>query len=313
MQPTVSFIVGSPRSGTTLLGNILDLHPHLAQWYEPIFVLDRYFQDAPNDRRIAQDATPKIAAQISEAFRRYRSHRRARMVVSKSPDASLKVAFLNQIFPNARYIHILRDGRDATLSINVEWQKRQNVLDRKKGVLPALRVLKRALDRQPVLAHKVQQLLFEIGSPANLFKGRGGMLYRQRRWPGRIGWGPQFLGWQDAIDAVSMLEFNAMQWAKCVEATLDDAELLVPDQYLEVRYEDLLQQPRNILAEVFDFLSVPITPDFVERMPALRRDNYNKWKAAFSAEDKARIGPILHRLLVRTGYAQDEGWYRQPI
>jgi hypothetical protein len=38
------FIVGSPRSGTTIFGELLDKHPQLSQWYEPYFVWDRFFR-----------------------------------------------------------------------------------------------------------------------------------------------------------------------------------------------------------------------------------------------------------------------------
>ena len=41
--------------------------------------------------------------------------------MDKSPRNSLKIPFVRKIFPEAKFIHIVRDGRDTSLSINKEW------------------------------------------------------------------------------------------------------------------------------------------------------------------------------------------------
>ena len=122
-----AFIVGSGRSGTTLLGDILDLHSLICCWYEPYFILDRYFRNAPNDRRVAREANENVKRHIKRAFDYYRYKRKCHTVVDKSPRNSLKIPFLLEIFPKARFIHMVRDGRDVTLSISKEWQKRQEI------------------------------------------------------------------------------------------------------------------------------------------------------------------------------------------
>lgn len=304
------FIVGSPRSGTTMLGDILDLHPKIGRWYEPIFVLDRYFHNAPNDSRTAADATKQVKEYIVSAFDHYQARRECEIVVDKSPGNSLKVPFLLKIFPEAKFIHVLRDGRDTTLSIHREWRTREKILERGTNFLQGMRVIKNFLDRQQFFEHKLAALNFEVGSLSNIFKGRSHMLYRLRRWNGRIGWGPQFEGWEAVIDKVSTLEFNALQWVKCVEAIIAAGQNLEEGRFLEIRYEEFLKQPQETLERIFDFLEVPFPEDFMSCLPALKASNYGKWKVAFSGEEKALIGPILNPLLIQLGYADSGSWYK---
>lgn len=298
----IVFIVGSPRSGTTLLGDILDLHPLIGRWYEPHFVFDRYFQDAPNDCRTAADATDKVKTYVSRAFNTFRRKCNCQIVVDKTPVNSLRIPFLRQIFPQARFIHMLRDGRDTTLSIHREWRKRENILESHKNFLQGIRVLKEFLDEHPSWEYKIAAFCFEIGSPTNILKGRTHMFYRLRRWNGYIGWGPQFAGWQSVINQVSTLEFNAMQWAKCVEAVIANSTTLPHDEFLEIRYERLLAQPEETLKQIFDFLRIVYPKDFASRLPELRDTNTGKWRTAFSMEEQGLIAPIVNPLLERLGY-----------
>jgi hypothetical protein len=307
-MPTSGFILGSPRSGTTLLGDILDLHPRIGRWYEPVFVLDRCFADAPDDCRRAKDASDEVKQYISNAFDDFQRRIGCDIVVAKTPGSCLKVPFLLELFPDAKFIHIVRDGRDATLSIHREWSKRASIVESEANLRQAARVLWDFLDRQPFLDHKLAALSFEIGSFSNLLKGRRHMVYRLRRWGSRTGWGPQFEGWQDAIDQVSTLEFNAMQWVKCVEAVLRETRILDGDQVTEVRYEELLERPEETLRSLCDFLETPLPGGFMTRLPELKVSNYGKWRRAFSDEEKALIGPILNPLLIQLGYA-DSDWY----
>ncbi|MBW2742316.1 MAG: sulfotransferase, partial [Deltaproteobacteria bacterium] len=118
------FIVGSPRSGTTLMGEILDKHSEISQWYEPYFVWDKYFRNAPHDERTKDNATHKVCQKIYKDFLRYKKKRKCAIVVDKSPRNSLKIPFIQKVFPHAHFIHILRDGREVTLSIHKEWVRR---------------------------------------------------------------------------------------------------------------------------------------------------------------------------------------------
>lgn len=227
-------------------------------------------------------------------------------MVDKSPRNSLKIPLLRKVFPDATFIHMLRDGRDVTLSINREWRKRKRILEQGTDIRQVIRTVNALLGRQPLVRHKIAAAWFEIGGLGNVLRGRG-FLHRAR-WNGIVGWGPRFEGWQQVFDEVSMLEFNAMQWAKCVEAVVEQQQKIPKDAFIESRYEDLLKEPRETLGRIFDFLEVTFPEDYMSRLPRLRRSNYGKWRDAFSEEEKALIGPILDPFLTQLGYA-NSAWY----
>lgn len=135
------FLVGCPRSGTTLLQQMLDAHPALAIAPETFFVRrflktrDTFEHDwqsggrdrllsawrrAPEFAEMALDdaaiaASVEPASDVVDAFARLLSRfaqaSGARMVGEKTPNHLLYMRSLEQAFPGARFIHILRDPR----------------------------------------------------------------------------------------------------------------------------------------------------------------------------------------------------------
>jgi hypothetical protein len=144
IQPDVSkgpiFIVGCPRSGTTLLRNLLRGHPHIGCPNESFFIPLLYESwGDPRDsheavalgRRILQivDFNPPVVLR-PESFA---SDRRFRDMVErvfdnwldqvhksrwcdKTPVYVRHLDLLARLFPQARVLHIIRDGRDVALS-----------------------------------------------------------------------------------------------------------------------------------------------------------------------------------------------------
>jgi hypothetical protein len=303
------FIVGSPRSGTTILGELLDKHHHISQWYEPYFVWDHFFRKAPDDERTEVDASPEVRKWIYRNFARYKTRKKCSVLIDKSPRNSLKIQFILKIFPQAKFIHLLRDGRDVTLSINKEWLRRQNIVQNplSKGRFnygEAYRVIHKFLSRQPFLKDKLRALWFEThGHLIN--KGKH---LNRLRWDGEIGWGPRFKHWKQIYEQSSLLQFNAYQWLHCLQRIEADWKLIQKNNRLIVSYEDLIQTPRQKIAEILDFVSLDANKAFFESLPKLKADNYNKWKIEFSKEDLKEITPIVTPQLKKFGYAETEEW-----
>jgi len=303
------FLVGSERSGTTVLGQILDRHPDIAQWYEPYFVWDKYFRLAPHDARSAGDATPRVISQVFNDFERYRKKQNKPVIFDKSPRNSLKIPFILKIFPNARFVHMLRDGRDATLSINKEWHRRAAIIGKPGGTqkfdyIEALKVIRAWLKRQPFLKDRLRAFWFET---------HGHLLDKKKnlnrlRWHGEIGWGPRFKGWEKAFDECSRLEFNALQWAHCVSAVRDNWALIPDENKVEIRYEQFISEPRRILTDLFDRMDVSPPQSFFSSIPQLKKTNFNKWQREFTSAQIDQIKPILNPLLDRLGYTEETPW-----
>ena len=306
---TFVFIIGSPRSGTTILGEILDKHEKISQWYEPYFVWDRQFRTHSHDERTAEEATPKIINQIYTEFLNYKKKTGSRIIVDKSPRNSLKIPFIRKIFPQACFIHILRDGRDATLSIHKEWLKRKGIVNDPRKINrfdyhSALIVAVKWLRRQPFISDKIRALWFETHGH---FINKRNHLNRLR-WKGEIGWGPRFKGWETCFYEKSMLQFNAIQWSKCIESIQKNWSNIPVEQKIEIRYEDFISKGESIITHILDFLKLDAKRDFWYSIPKLKANNFNKWKNEFSKDQITEIHAILTPKLVELGYEDNPDW-----
>ncbi len=143
------FIVGVSRSGTTLLRLMLDRHPRLAIPYEAHFIDDwlvraASFGDLARDERFAAlvdallaepiialwNPVPARSAVLERArerslagaldalFGAYASSRGKERWGDKS-DYVHALPDIAALFPRAQFVHILRDGRDVALSVNL--------------------------------------------------------------------------------------------------------------------------------------------------------------------------------------------------
>lgn len=145
------FIIGVGRSGTTLLRLMLDSHSHIAIPPESHFFVPYYRKYKVRDLggkqevlEVAQQilSEPRVRrwdlaihpeqldlrnctnlpAIIEEIYRLYAKKCGKEIWGDKTPIYSQYIYMLEKMFPTARYIHIIRDGRDVALSImNQPW------------------------------------------------------------------------------------------------------------------------------------------------------------------------------------------------
>ena len=147
-SPPAPFIVGAERSGTTLLRLMLDAHPELAVPPETHFI-DRAAQecrDAPDPRRAFLETVTshrrwgdfqidgeRLERRVSgiepfdlgEALRTFYGLYAERFGKprwgDKTPLYVHRMELISTLLPEARFIHIIRDGRDVALSTKDLW------------------------------------------------------------------------------------------------------------------------------------------------------------------------------------------------
>ena len=298
------FVIGSPRSGTTLLENILNCHSHVAEWYEPYYLWEKYFPSKENDIWQAKYLNTRARENIQKEFLIFSKKSKKPIVLDKYPVHSFNLEIINTIFPDARWIHILRDGRDVTLSMKKEWHKRALIVERRdfRGLL---RVTADMLQRQHYWRYRFMALLYELRANKSLNPAR---YLNKSKWEGKVGWGPRFQGWKEYLQTHSPLEFNAMQWVKCVKAVRKNWDILPENNKIEIRYEELLRFPEKHLMNVLEIMGIEPSDDFFKKIPRLKRDNFHKWPKEFTAEEILQIKPILSPLLHDLGYAHPDEW-----
>lgn len=148
MTDLFPFVVGCPRSGTTLARVILEEHPALAVFPESRFVTryarhrERYESNGHFDHalfmsdvlghekayqwrlepdrvraRLEADAPRDYPEAVRSVFRAYADQQGKPAFGDKTPTYVMDIVLLAKLFGEARFVHVIRDGRNVALSL----------------------------------------------------------------------------------------------------------------------------------------------------------------------------------------------------
>jgi len=187
-------------------------------------------------------------------------------LLEKTPENCLRLPFLLELFPDARVIYLVRDGRSNINSLIEGW-------------------------RQPY-TFPGYQVPSEVNIPGDT---RG-------RWAFTL-----IPGWQSLCDR-PLEEVCAWQWVRCNQAVLDfldQTQGSVP--HLMVRYEDLIYTPGKLLSILGEFLEVPyegVIANYAESLPQINTvstPDPEKWRWE-NGDSIERVLPIMKPLLELLDY-----------
>jgi len=262
------FILGSPRSGTSLFRIILTCHAdilippecgfiqwlyesyHGAKWEQPE-TLYNFASDVSKTRKFSTWNVPRevlvstlehlapteYSSAVQGVFKAYGS------VMGKKPEVQYgdknnyytqHIPLLLDIFPDAKFIHLVRDGRDVACSYR------------------ALKGLKPSSPFVPHLPYEIMDI--------------------------------------------------AKEWVFNVEMIRDGLSLCAEDKVLEVRYCDLLQNTSSVLEEVTTFLGLRFDEAMLgyydqNRRLGLEPEEMLSWKTkTLEPLDGSRVGRYLTEL-----------------
>jgi hypothetical protein len=280
MQNPFVFLLGCPRSGTTLLRRLVNAHPEIAIVPEIRWLADRYkyregltedgrltpaflgrlrnfgrFSPIPLEPRELADLVESrmsisYADFMSALFDVYGRKQGKVLVGQKNADHAvpMDIPTLHELWPQAKFIHLIRDGRDVCLSL-LHWRIREKV--------------------------------------------------------GRL-----FSTWVDDPVATA-----AVWWEWQVRLAVECGDQIGPSLYMEVRYEDLVSRSAEVCARLCEFMGVKFDEAMLRfhenpprqnpKQPWLpptpgRRD----WRSQMSSEDQARFEAVAGGLLDELGYSR---------
>lgn len=230
-------IIGAGRSGTNALRDVLTALPGVGTWQcdEINYIWRHGNARYPTDEFPPELAHPRSKAYIRRAFDRLGRGRNLSHVVEKTCANSLRVKFVEAVIPEARFIHIVRDGRDVALSAAIRWS----------AALDLGYILKKARHVPPIdLPYYAGRYLWN-------------RLYRSVA-SGRhlASWGPRFVGMQEALEAHPLPVACAIQWRQCVAHSWRDFEAIDPSRVFQLRYEDFVRRPMEYLRRLAAFLDI---------------------------------------------------------
>ncbi len=320
-DPPIFFVTGLGKSGTSWLMKTLDSHPEVmcrgegrffsAEWQRAGFDpanrralasslyhalthsellrlwVERSIWSRDGDPDEHLDALMRLATEHFMLARLPGSGKR--FVGDKSPLLDERfVAEVAEVYPGAKVIHIVRDGRDQAVSMmHHVWNRSTD-----QGGVQALKPGE--AERREVYREDPQRLL-----------EAGGMFVEER------------------------LRQAAQSWNLRAGKTSEDGPALLGPNYIEVRYEDLLERPHEQAGRLFDFLGADAGEKTVgqavgattfeklsdgrERGQEDSSSFYRKgvagdWKNYFTERDKEIYKEEAGGLLIRLGYEKDDDW-----
>jgi hypothetical protein len=140
------FIVGCPRSGTTLLQRMINAHSQIAVIPETHWIprLQKEYGEGPVSQELVSNLLvdrrfPKLGIQpwellqpeckqlsysdfVTFVFDLYGMKKQKLLAGDKTPGYAREIPLLHRLWPRAKFIHLMRDGRDVCLSVS-GWRK----------------------------------------------------------------------------------------------------------------------------------------------------------------------------------------------
>jgi hypothetical protein len=278
-------IIGAARSGTNMLRDVVVQMPGLGTWPcdEINYIWRHGNAQNPTDEFGQNLATEPVRDFIRRAFDNIAINQDVERVVEKTCANSLRVSFVDRIFPSAQYIFIVRDGRDVVASAMKRW----------KAPLDLPYILRKAryvpLNDIPYYASRY---LF------NHF-------HRIKSGEQRLAsWGPRFEGMEDALQSKTLAEVCALQWRRCIERSEEDFTEISSERVHRINYESFVQNPIAAINDLAIFLDIELSSAFIKKLAqSVTNSSVGKWRKDLSLEDQERIEPILKSTLSQYLYA----------
>lgn len=265
------FILGVPRSGTTMLFQLLRTSSQLdALGGEGHDVWRMYhhprYHGWRSDAVGAGALGPGEKRFVNAYFYSYIGHHR---FVEKTPENCLRVPYLLDLFPDAQFVVIRRNPCDVINSLINGW-------------------------RHPAGKYRSYFVPEDLHIPDH---------EARRRWCFAL-----IEGWRDYRSA-SIPEIAFEQWRQLVVA-LEEARALVPDErWTEIAFEDLITEPRATVAHLYrridirpePQLEVTLTDLLVNPVNALTPPGRDKWRSQNRNEIESLL-PRIAQIAPRAGY-----------
>jgi hypothetical protein len=280
-MPDPVFVVGCSRSGTTVTYETLAAsQAFLTFGFEIPQFWNRLHGPLNNNwESEAADAGDAKPEHRDAAMRYFYQHLGAGRVLEKTCINTMRIPYLHRLFPKARFVFIHRDGRDNISSMMDGWRK-----GRVDGGFGLTQFFGPSPD--PVAINDGEFHEWHFFLPP---------------------------GWR-AFNHASLEEACSFQWISANRMALEAKKTIPADQWIQIRYEDILEHPVDSLREVFAMLGIPFDEALQAHCASIDRrptsivsgpPSRQKWRKHNPAAVE-RILDSIRPLMQELGYDPDD-------
>jgi hypothetical protein len=292
-------IVGAARSGTTLLSDsLLAKIPDISYTGEIDFVWRRGAAFSDSDIRVSGKEAHR--RDIQKWFLRFCQRHGGTLVLDKTPSNVLRIPWIKSVFPSAKIIHIIRDGRAVSVSAQKEWLGiSKTAIDSQ-----AFRQMNTRQKVRDVTARKLR-LYDRVWCPGSLVEVFSDFSKAVRVYSRVVGakpfgnWGPRTPGLAALRHSLPLLNVCALQWEFCVRLARFHGQSCASD-YLEIHYENLTSDTAATLEKVSEFANVPIDMGLFRDL--FVRSNVASWQAGLKEDELQQLEALIRPTLRQFGY-----------
>lgn len=286
-------LIGAARSGTKILRDSLAAATGAgAVPFDIGFVWGVAVPNAVDDVYDPNSLTPRHRAFIRQYIDRYASGQPT-TVIEKTVGNTLRVPYVASVLSDAVFVHLVRDGFDVVESTFRQWQEPADI-----------RYLRAKVRHFPLRMIPTYGRRYALS-----------MMHRSWAGDGRVAtWGPRYPGIDADLRDEGLLTVCARQWRTSVETATRDLDA-TRRPVLEVRYEDLVSRPAEVLADVASFcgLDVP-TRALGEAAAKIHGGRSGVGARALDSRQRAVVDREIGQLLTSLRYPRPpedldaEGW-----
>ena len=285
-QPVV--IIGAGRSGTNMLRDVLTRLQGVDTWPcdEINYIWRCGNRESMTDEFSPQQATSDVTKFIRTKFSSIVREQGLlsfpedeRFIVEKTCANSLRVPFVDSVIPEAKYIFLIRDGRDVIASARKRWQAPLNI--------PYLLAKARYVPKSDLYYYASRYLLNRLSKTSNADKALSV-------------WGPRFEG-MEALSRRENLDFVcASQWVRCVESSQRAFDQMDSSKVISIRYEEFVTRPVAVLESIAQFIGLRQNLSALELACAeVRTESVGKGQAE---SFDPRLLEVMAPVLTKYGY-----------
>jgi len=269
LQITPIFIIGCPRSGTTVIGNFFQnnskvlyfnefniwgrnhlianqsfqhkliiklrkgvrkiipatmfvrkMHWHTTQLLRTIKIMG----EEQSHQLTENDLTQEMIEQVKYILKRDLSPEKT--LVIKTINNSVSIPFIKKLFPNSRFVHVIRDGRDVASS---------------------------------------------------LARGNEGKVWMHTKPP----------GWKEIQKEITGPERGAWIWNTIINIIKKDAKKISSKDYYEIKYENFVKNPEKTMRSLFFSLDLPFEKPQEESCKKVSNEQKKEFLTNTSSDDWA--------------------------